>query len=452
MSETIHPHKPDQDQPAHDLPADSEHSSQSPLPHDSETSLQDTQEADSSHKSSNHEDQNHDDLSEAPHGYNEEPRTEYTHEKESSSENIFDETPFVPEDADDSDPVSESEDSTAWKKRLVDTATTIQERITDIIEQGKDTLQSRSSSPITPSPAEEDPHENPQTHEVLHIDEGLREERAVPLHALDTVQSSESTLTSSNGAQHASGSIRHWDTSRLTRRQYLSKAEVPILGGIALTALLLGGIAGAHWYDSIINHDRYQQEQIEDMLDSYTEPSHPVLTELAGASADSIVSRYTDEGLQVIDVNAVAKSTSNDIDIVKLPEGVSPSEAILAYARGIDSLSSTDAIRMLMGSWRITQENADTQDMRIKFADFTSGSTEAAIEQAIAHQGFDPAAATELSQDSKGNTFCQGTIETELGTYDWTVSAIALSEAFDVSGLPRDAQYVGIRLQQKKPA
>ena len=39
-----------------------------------------------------------------------------------------------------------------------------------------------------------------------------------------------------------------------------------------------------------------------------------------------------------------------------------------------------------------------------------------------------------------------GTVDVDGSTYTWRVSAIALSEVYDISGLPDSAVYVGIRL------
>ena len=45
-----------------------------------------------------------------------------------------------------------------------------------------------------------------------------------------------------------------------------------------------------------------------------------------------------------------------------------------------------------------------------------------------------------------GNTFKQGTVEANETTYTWRVSAIPLSDMYDISGLPETATYVGGRL------
>ena len=86
--------------------------------------------------------------------------------------------------------------------------------------------------------------------------------------------------------------------------------------------------------------------------------------------------------------------------------------------------------------------------MRVGYADFTSGSLEAAIQSAIASEGFDPATTPEggAGVDEVGNTFQSGTIDVNGTVYTWKVSALPLSNMYDITGLPESAVYVGIRM------
>ena len=70
------------------------------------------------------------------------------------------------------------------------------------------------------------------------------------------------------------------------------------------------------------------------------------------------------------------------------------------------------------------------------------------IEGYIAAEGFDPATIAEdgMGVDEVGNTFKQGTVDVDGTAYTWKVSALPLSEMYDISGLPETAVYVGVRL------
>ena len=121
-------------------------------------------------------------------------------------------------------------------------------------------------------------------------------------------------------------------------------------------------------------------------------------------------------------------------------------EAGVMYASGVSSLSATDASRLLKGSWTLTVNRTGTTDMRLKFADFSSGSVDAAIQSAIKAGGLTEAAVIDAGTDDAGNTYQSGTIDANGTTYKWRVSAIPLSSVYKINGLPDTAIYVGIRM------
>ena len=84
----------------------------------------------------------------------------------------------------------------------------------------------------------------------------------------------------------------------------------------------------------------------------------------------------------------------------------------------------------------------------VRYADFSSSSLEAAIQSAIAAEGFDTTTISSngIDTDEVGNMFEAGTVDIEDTTYTWRVSATALSDKYDIKGLPDTAAYVGIRL------
>ena len=84
--------------------------------------------------------------------------------------------------------------------------------------------------------------------------------------------------------------------------------------------------------------------------------------------------------------------------------------------------------------------------MRLRYTDFSSGGIEAAVEAAIAAEGFDASTASETAVDEAGNTYRTGSVDVNGTTYTWRVSAIALSEVYSISGLPESATYVGVRM------
>ena len=131
------------------------------------------------------------------------------------------------------------------------------------------------------------------------------------------------------------------------------------------------------------------------------------------------------------------------LELIKLPSDVSELDAGLMYNKGVSKLSASEAALLLNGSWTLDADRSDGTSMRLRYADFSSGSLDAAIAE-----GFDPATIAEdgMGVDEVGNTFKQGTVDVDGTAYTWKVSALPLSEMYDISGLPETAVYVGVRL------
>lgn len=83
--------------------------------------------------------------------------------------------------------------------------------------------------------------------------------------------------------------------------------------------------------------------------------------------------------------------------------------------------------------------------MRVRYADFASGTADVAIQSAKEAEGLSDIQATDAGVDDSGNTYQAGIVEVNGETYNWRVSVIALSEVYEVSGLPQNALFVGIR-------
>ncbi len=76
--------------------------------------------------------------------------------------------------------------------------------------------------------------------------------------------------------------------------------------------------------------------------------------------------------------NQTAEGTAG-LDLVKLPDDVTVADAAAMYAKGVGSLSASQAALLLNGSWTLTVDRSDTLTMAVKYADFSSSTLEAAI-------------------------------------------------------------------------
>lgn len=235
-------------------------------------------------------------------------------------------------------------------------------------------------------------------------------------------------------------------------RAFARPLQIPRSGRVVLTvicaaALAIGSVSAYRYYDSVVNKSAYDAEDVQTELSRGVSVDVPVLTSYAGLDSATILAQLTESGYTVIDLAQLTGSTSRAIDLVKLPSDMSEAEAALALAQGVDNLSSSDAAKLLSGSWRMTQTNATGVNLIVRYADFDSGSTEAAIETAIASQGWDASTASEMQTDSNNNTSRSGAVEVNGTDYTWTVSVCPLSEVYTFSGEPENSYYVGIHLE-----
>lgn len=173
----------------------------------------------------------------------------------------------------------------------------------------------------------------------------------------------------------------------------------------------------------------------------------PRLQDLVVYDDASMKQLFIDQGLTTYLLSDEEDVTS--FNLAKLPSDVTTAEAAVMYTRGIANLGASDAAKLLKGSWTLYVDHEGGTSYRLRYADFDSGSPELAVDAAIATEGFDLATVGTDNQgvDDAGNTYKAGTVQGADGNiYSWRVSAIALSEIYDVSGLPENAVYVGVRL------
>ena len=139
---------------------------------------------------------------------------------------------------------------------------------------------------------------------------------------------------------------------------------------------------------------------------------------------------------------------ADGMSLVKLPDGIDAATMIEYYANGLTSLSLEQTCGLLRTGWFLTTNRGTATSVKIKYADFTSGSYNYAIESAMKSQGLTGTAITELSSgvDDNDNNYSYGTYTNEGTTIYWKVACCPLSQVYTVSGLPDDSLYVGVTI------
>ena len=249
-----------------------------------------------------------------------------------------------------------------------------------------------------------------------------------------------------NGYDAGDGPIRYLDGSSLARPLEAPRPQMLAMAAFVLAAAVIGGVFLFNVIDNVTHSAERTRATVEQNLARPASmASLPNLASLVGLDAEGVKAAFAESGWSIADKGALSGDESGNLDLIKLPDDVSEAQALLMYSN-VSGLSAADATLLLNGSWQFTSEAGGSANMRVKYADFSSGSVEAAVQTAIASEGFDPATAGEMAVDESGNTFQEGPVAAGDGTYHWRVSAIKLSSVYDIKGLPDTAVYVGIRL------
>ena len=242
------------------------------------------------------------------------------------------------------------------------------------------------------------------------------------------------------------GSVKYMDGSSLARPFDLPRKSYAPVGAFVVIAALIGAFMLMNYCDAVYAAPVRAQQTVTDNLAREVGYDIPNLTTYMESTDDGIKQTLADAGYTTYETTKEGEYPDGGFDIVKLPSDVSLAEAGIMYATGISSLSATDASRLLKGSWTLSVNRSGATDMRLKFVDFSSGSVDAAIQNAISASGLSEAPVADSGTDNAGNTYRSGTVEANGTTYKWRVSAISLSSVYKIKGLPDTAIYVGIRM------
>ena len=240
-----------------------------------------------------------------------------------------------------------------------------------------------------------------------------------------------------------SGNILYLDDSGLKRPLDMPAQVRRGLLGLMAIACLLGGVVLFKYFDAVIGEPKRQQEAMEENIAREVSYDFPKMGELMPLDDAAISGKLSNAGHTLYEKTPAG--SDNGFEVVKLPADVSLEEAALVYLNGLSNASAGDAARLMNGSWTLSTDRSSGVSMRVRYADFTSGTADLAIQNAKASQGLSDIQATDAGLDDAGNTYQEGTVEIGEATYTWRVSVIALSEVYDVAGLPDDALFVGIR-------
>ena len=239
------------------------------------------------------------------------------------------------------------------------------------------------------------------------------------------------------------GAVRYLDTEALARPLDMPSGMKRGLIAALAAGCVVGAIMLFNYFDAVVNGPAREQASLEQNIAKEVSYDLPAIGTLMNLGDADIMSAISVNGAQFYE--KIPAGTEGGFEVIKLADGVSLADAGLMYVQGIDNLSGADAARLLNGSWDMTIDRKSGVDIRVRYADFTSGTLEQAIQKAMEAEGLTVDNITDSGIDDAGNTYSAGTINIDGAEYSWRASALKLSKVYNVKGFPENAAYVGVR-------
>lgn len=200
------------------------------------------------------------------------------------------------------------------------------------------------------------------------------------------------------------------------------------------------------YFDATENEPKREQEQLQAQLDKDTSLDLPNLLSFLDMDDVEIANSIKESGHAIIEQKSA--EAGDGYKAIKLPSDVSVVDAEPAYVVGLNKLTASEAVSYLNGSWSIDVDRKNGLNLSVHYADFSSGTLEAAITNAIQSEDLERGGIVDSGEDDGyGNAYSTGSIMVSGETYTWTVSAIPLVQVYSLSGMPDSACYVGIRIK-----
>ncbi len=244
------------------------------------------------------------------------------------------------------------------------------------------------------------------------------------------------------------GNIAYLDSAPLNRPMSLPLRHRAYVAIIVVAAIVAGAIfLNTTVFSSLREIAAAEQAVSDNLAREASIETLPLVQGLMPKDDNALLAWFDKKGYTVY--NASEEADSDELILYKLPDDMTLEEAEALYTKGISNLTAPEATRLLNGSWQLVVDRSDTTSMVVRYADFTTGDPQIALQNALQKLKYDADNITDSGTDDSGNTYEIGTVTTKTGrTYSWKISAIPLAEMFSFSNVPDDACYVGVRLTE----
>lgn len=243
---------------------------------------------------------------------------------------------------------------------------------------------------------------------------------------------------------HTEGNLTYLDTTPLNRPLSMPRSQRTIAIAIVAIAAALGLIFINSTVLANMRETANSEKAVaENLTHEASIESLPQMASVINMGNDDIRATFDDAGYTMFD--ASTESEPDTLSLYKLPADVSAVDAAVMLSGGIDKLSAGQATKLLVGGWSLTVSRGDVTSMVVRYADFSTGDPNQAVENALSKEGIVLDDIKESGVDDHGNTFSSGTLDAEGTSCNFRVSAVPLGDMYSIAGLPEDACYVGIR-------
>lgn len=241
------------------------------------------------------------------------------------------------------------------------------------------------------------------------------------------------------------GNIAYLDGAPLRRPLSMPAAQRVLAFIIVAVAI----VAGAYFINKTVITTLRESAEAEQAIQNNLArqasiETLPDMADMINRKDKSIKGVFQKAGYTIYDASST--DDSEDMILYKLPADVTPEEAATYYGQGISNLNAVQATKLLVGSWQFVAERSGPTSMVVRYADFSTGDPQVAVQNALEKTGFDPESITDSGVDDSGNTYSLGSLQAGDTNCTWKISALPLDEMFSINNMPEEACYIGIRV------
>lgn len=254
-------------------------------------------------------------------------------------------------------------------------------------------------------------------------------------------------VTRKMSQQRTNENVRYLDVSTLDRPPLFPASYKKFALFIVLIAAVVGIAAFLYYNYAVLQAPARTQAAVEEALSQDVSADYPRIQSYVGWSADEVVADLDASGISHFEIPSTDPS-GNTYMLFHAPSALTADGAKAYYDKGISKLEPPQAAKLLYGGWELSVSSDSSSGIRVRYADFKSGSIDSAIANALNQQGLADSEMKEAGTDTSGNTYQTGILEIDDEEYVWRISALKLSDVYSVD-ISDDAVFVGIRIYKE---